>query len=173
MASRLTKLDPEPKNKSNARSECELPPLPAFIAICTFKLDRIERELMLLYIDFVQRVPGSFIVFVERAQGNRGQIEQWLASDCDPDMIHRFLFRPASSDTRELCTLIDGSDESLDSFGNYSGHNTASDAQHRIAHFGMNDPQGLMQSRVGAEVSVAAGLEQVCVGKTGQDTIDD
>ncbi len=31
---------------------------------------------------------------------------------------------------------------------------------------------GLMQSRVGAEVSIAAGLEQVCVGKTGQDTID-
>ncbi len=30
----------------------------------------------------------------------------------------------------------------------------------------------LMQSRVGAEVSIAAGLEQVCVGKNGQDTID-
>jgi hypothetical protein len=29
-----------------------------------------------------------------------------------------------------------------------------------------------MQSRVGAEVSIAAGLEQVCVGKTGLDAID-
>ncbi len=29
-----------------------------------------------------------------------------------------------------------------------------------------------MQFNVGAEVSIAGGLEHVCVGRTGQDTID-
>ncbi len=36
-----------------------------------------------------------------------------------------------------------------------------------VPHFTVNDQQGLMQSRVGAEVSIAAGLEQV-----GLDAID-
>jgi hypothetical protein len=41
-----------------------------------------------------------------------------------------------------------------------------------VPHFCTNDPHGLMQSRVGAEIAFAAGLGCVCVGQTGQETID-
>jgi hypothetical protein len=88
-------------------------------------------------------------------------------------LIDRFLFRPSSPDTREYYKLIDASSAGVDSFGNYSGHTTAQDVLKRgKSFFTANDPKGLMQKRVGAEVSIAAGLEQVCVGKTGQDAID-
>jgi hypothetical protein len=81
-------------------------------------------------------------------------------------MVDRFLFLPSAPNTKEFCTLLDGADASLDSIGHFSAHTTASDAVlGSVPHFAVNDPQGFMQNRVGAEVSIAAGLEQVCVGQ--------
>jgi hypothetical protein len=168
-------LDSETIGKSVARSKWGLPQEPSFIVVCVFKLDRLEPKSIPMFVRFLLKVPDSYIVFVERANGMRGQIIEWL-NECDPNhpgIVDRFLFRPSTPNTKEFCTLLDGADASLDSLGNYSAHTTAGDAARRcVPHFSLNDPQGLMQSRVGAEVSIAAGLEQVCVGKTELDVID-
>jgi predicted O-linked N-acetylglucosamine transferase (SPINDLY family) len=162
-------LNSEIIGKSVARSKWGLPQEPSFIVVCVFKLDRLEPKSIPMFVRFLLKVPDSYIVFVERANGMRGQIIEWL-NECDPNhpgIVDRFLFRPSTPNTKEFCTLLDGADASLDSLGHYSAHTTAGDAVRcSVPHFTLNDPQGLMQSRVGAEVSIAAGLEQVCVGKT-------
>ena len=166
-------LDSAITNKADARSEYGLPAL-GFIAVCPFKLDRLEPESIVLFHDFLLRVRDSYILFIVRANSMRGQIEEWLKSkNFDQDMINRFLFRPSFADTRGFYKYFDASDAGIDSLGCYSSQTTAQDVLYRgKPFFAPNDPQGLMQSRVGSEVSIAAGLEQVCVGKTKEGTID-
>ena len=160
-------------SKTEARRTLNLP-LDAFIAVVPMKLDRLEQESILYYINYLQRTENSCVVFVLRAKSMREQIEEWIASSCaSPDIRSRFLFRSAFPNTDEFSNLLCAGDASLDSLSNFSAHTTAQDAiDSGLGHFSKNDPEGLMQSRVGAEVSIAAGLEHVCVGKTGQETID-
>ena len=160
-------------SKTEARRALNLP-LDAFIAVVPMKLDRLEQESILYYINYLQRTENSCVVLVVRAKSMREQIEEWIASSCaSPDIRSRFLFRSAVPNTEEFHNLLCAGDASLDSLSNFSAHTTAQDAiDCGLGHFSKNDPEGLMQSRVGAEVSIAAGLEHVCVGKTGQETID-
>ena len=163
---------------SSSRSDFNLPE-DAFIAVCQMCLDRLEPESISFFVDFLQRVLFGWIVFVLRPSSMREQILEWIDDHvrslpgCNPDIKDRILFRPRFRDSQGLYQLLNCADVSLDSFGNYSAQTTASDAlMCKVPHFGPNDPEGLMQSRVGAEVSIAAGLEKVCVGKTGEETID-
>jgi hypothetical protein len=133
---------------------------------------------MPFFFDFLQRTLHAWILFIERPAGMRGQIDEWIdtyiqSTGCDSNIKHRFLFRHDFPDSPGLYSLFTLTDASLDAVGgNYSAHTTAQDALMHVPHFCTNDPNGLMQSRVGAEISIAAGLERVCVGKTCQETID-
>ena len=157
--------------KAKARAEFNLPPS-AFIAICLCKLDRLLAESISLFADFLRRVPNSCILLVQRPIAMQGQIEEWLES-YGQDVKDRVLFRPSFADAKGFHSLAEAGDASVDSLGNYSNHTTASDAHHvGLPHFAPKDPAQLMQHNVGAEVAIAAGLEHVCVGRSGQDTID-
>jgi hypothetical protein len=104
--------------KANARAEFNLPPS-AFIAICPCKLDRLVAESISLFANFLQRVPDSCIVLVQRAIGMQGQIEEWLKPH-DQDLKDRVLFRPSFPDSKGFHSLAEASDASIDSFGNFS-----------------------------------------------------
>ena len=157
-------------DKSAARSAWGLP-LEAFIAVCPFALDRLDPESMPWLFQFLRRVPAGCVVFVERTKGMASQVRSWI--DAEQDIKSRFLFRPAARDTREFQTLLDASDVSLDSFSGCVAMTTAADALNRdVPHFSTNHPDGLMQGRVASELSIAAGLEEVCVGKTHQETME-
>ena len=167
-------LNQQPTESS--RSKWNLPEKPAFIAVCTMSLDRLEAESMVFFIEFLQRTPSGFILLLERPAAMRGQVEEWIDNQLSAATVglkSRFIFRKCFPDSPGLYELLALADASLDSVGGkYSAHTTAQDALMHVPHFCTNDPHGLMQSRVGAEITFAAGLGCVCVGQTGQETID-
>jgi len=163
-------LNQDKLDKSAARSEWGLP-LKSIIVVCPFSLDRLDPESMPWYFQFLRRVQDAFLLFVERPKGMASQVRAWI--NAAQDIKSRILFRSAARDTREFQRLLDAADVSLDSFSSYVAHSTAGDAlRGDMPHFCTNDPDGLMHGRVAAELCIAAGLEQVCVGKTHQETID-
>ena len=102
----------------------------------------------------------------------RGEIDGWLLPYC-PALIGRVLYRQAAPQTPEYFMLLRAGNACLDSLANFSSQTSANDSLVCDRPlFTMNDHRGLMQSRVAAEVMIAGGLEQVCVGNNAQATID-
>ena len=172
--------------KAESRDDWGLPE-GGFIILFPGTTNRVGEKTAFQYYDLLCKPDfrDAFMLFLDRPETTRFEFCRLLnkyieakKDSSEASLRDRILFRPYSDGATGFYGLIDAARRGkgavgISSFDSVVPHTTVQDLLKRqMVVFATENPDGLMSDRVAAEVLKAAGLGELCVGQSDEETME-